>query len=257
MAKVQDLDVSARHCLRGVVRASITKLATHVSELERKPELSHFDQLTAKRMQERLAGLDSEFKSYHLSIITLLEEETDLDTEQATLADHDDKVSGLFNRLVMLITPVEHEAKANPHQNLIKRLQHLECNLRKVSAEISTAADNPELDRFWIEQYDEQINGFKFELFDVSRSILSLDEDTPGLAEQESRLSQLIFDTPLQRRQLLRTPAPVAYIESIKVSKIDVPRFDGDMMTGIASGNNMRYPSIQENIYRNWRNCLT
>ena len=77
MAEVQDLDVSARRRLRGVVRASITKLATSVSELGRRPELSHSDQLTAKRMQERLAGLGNEYKSYHLSIVTLLEE-TDL-----------------------------------------------------------------------------------------------------------------------------------------------------------------------------------
>ena len=88
-------------------------------------------------MQERLVGLDGEFKSYYVSIVALLEEETDLDTLQATLNDHDDTVSGLFDRLVMLTTPVEGEAKANPQQHLINRLQHLERNLRKVSAEVS------------------------------------------------------------------------------------------------------------------------
>ena len=155
MAEVQDLDVSARRGLRSVVRASITKLTTRVSELERKPELSHSDQLTAKRMQDRLAGLDSEFKSYHLSIVTLLEEETDLEMEQATINDHDDKVSGLFDRLMMLTTPVEREAKANSQQHLIKRLQHLELNLCKVSAEVSTAADNPEVDRCLLKQYNQ------------------------------------------------------------------------------------------------------
>ena len=81
-----------------------------------------------------------------------------------------------------------------------------------------------------LEQNDQQINGFKFELFDVSRSILSLGEDTSGLAEQESRLSQVIFDTCLQIRQLLQTPPPVMYKEGIKLPKIDVPRFDKDIM---------------------------
>ena len=36
------------------------------------------------------------------------------DTKQATLDDEDEKVSGLFDRLVILTTKVEHEAKANP-----------------------------------------------------------------------------------------------------------------------------------------------
>ena len=68
MVEVEDLDISARCRLRGVARASITKLATRVSELERKPELLHSDQLTAEQIQERLAGLDSEFKSYTCTI---------------------------------------------------------------------------------------------------------------------------------------------------------------------------------------------
>ena len=116
-------------------------------------------------------------------------------------------MSGLFDCLAILTTPVEREAKANPQQHLIKRLQHLikrlqhlKRNLRKVSAAVCTAADNPEVDCCLLELYDEQINGFKFELFDVLRSILSLDEDTSGLAEQESRLSQVIFYTRLQVR---------------------------------------------------------
>ena len=58
--------------------------------------------------------------------------------------------------------------------HLIKRMQHLERNLRKVAAEVSTATDNPVVDRCLLEQHHEQINGFKSELFDVSRSILSL-----------------------------------------------------------------------------------
>ena len=74
MAEVQDLDVSARRRLRGVVRTSITKLATRVSEQERKPELSHSDQLTAKHMQERLTGL---IVNSEVTIVALLDEETD------------------------------------------------------------------------------------------------------------------------------------------------------------------------------------
>ena len=45
---VQALDISARRYLRGVVKASITKLATRVNELEMKPGLSHSDELEAR-----------------------------------------------------------------------------------------------------------------------------------------------------------------------------------------------------------------
>ena len=80
-----------------------------------------------------------------------------------------------------------------------------------------------------LEQYDEQINGFNFELLDILGSILALEEDTSGLAELEASLSQVIFDTRLRICQL-QTPPPVTYREGIKLLKIDVPRFDGDIM---------------------------
>ena len=107
MAKLQALEVTARG-VRGMVKPSITNLTTHVSELEKKPELLHFDQLAAKRLQERFTGLDHKFKSYQLSIIALLEEEEELDTEQAVLDGHGDRVTGLLlNCLMILITLVK------------------------------------------------------------------------------------------------------------------------------------------------------
>ena len=75
-------------------------------------------------MQERLTSLDGEFKSYHFNIVALLEEE-DLENAQAALQDHNDRVTGLFDYLVLLVTLVESEVKADPQQHLLKRLQHL------------------------------------------------------------------------------------------------------------------------------------
>ena len=81
IAEVQALDVSARHLLRGMAKVSFIKLATRVNELEMKPELSPSDELAAKQMQERLTGLDGEFKGYHLAVVALLVEDEDLDWE--------------------------------------------------------------------------------------------------------------------------------------------------------------------------------
>ena len=118
MAEVQALDVSARRHLRGVVKASITKLATRVNELEMKPELSHSDELAAKRMQERLTGLDGKFKGYHLAVVAWLEEDEDLDRKQAVLDSHDNRVTGLFDRIAGLTTLVERETKVDLKQHI-------------------------------------------------------------------------------------------------------------------------------------------
>ena len=82
MTEVQALDVAARRCLRGMVRGSITKLTSCVNELERKPELLHSDHLAAKQLHETLTSMDGDFKSYHLAIVALLEDEEDLENKQ-------------------------------------------------------------------------------------------------------------------------------------------------------------------------------
>ena len=73
-AEMQSLDITARWRIRGVVGASIMKLIARVNELEIKPELSNSDRLSGQQMQEKLTGMDREFKGYHLAIVTLLED---------------------------------------------------------------------------------------------------------------------------------------------------------------------------------------
>ena len=50
------------------------------------------------------------------------------------LDEHDDRVTGLFDRSAGLTTQVEREIKADPKQHISKRLQHLGRNQRKVAA---------------------------------------------------------------------------------------------------------------------------
>ena len=86
------------------------------------------------------------------------------------------------------------------------------------------------MDHCLLEQNDEQTNGFKFELFYVSRRIISLDGDTTELTEHEASLFQVIFNTRLRICRLLQTPPPPVHREGIKLPKIDVPKFDGGIM---------------------------
>ena len=54
-------------------------------------------------MQQRLRGLDGEFKRYHLYIVDLLDNVEELEDEKASMEDHDDRVTDLFNCLMLLL----------------------------------------------------------------------------------------------------------------------------------------------------------
>ena len=98
-------------------------------------------------------------------MVDLLEED-DLEKEQADLDDNDDTVTTLFDLLALLTTPKEQEErlKPDPRRCLQQRLQHLEGNLQKISKAVAAFADKAESDRYLLEQYDEQLNGFKLKL---------------------------------------------------------------------------------------------
>ena len=141
------MEVTARR-VRGMVKPSITNLTTHVSELEKKPELLHFDQLAAKRLQERFTGLDHKFKSYQLSIIALFEEEEELDTEQAVLDGHGDRVTGLLlNCLMILITLVkQYDEAIKQYDEAIKGLQNwsdIPCILHPAQVRVIVEVPGP------------------------------------------------------------------------------------------------------------------
>ena len=143
-------------------------------------------------------------------MVHLLEEE-DLETEQAVLDEHNDRITGLLDRLERLATPArgEENDRPDPKRSLQRRLLHLEGNLRNVSDTVSAIENKPEVDRCLLEQYDEQQNGFKLELYDISRSILSIDGDVSELSDHEAMISKAIFGICLKIRQLLHTLVPV------------------------------------------------
>ena len=140
----------------GVVKVSITKLIDSVRELEGKVQLTHSDRLEAERLQQRLTNLDCEFRTYHLGMVDtcILEEEDDLEKQQADLDDHDDRVTGLLRSLAHLVTPEEEteKPKLDPWWRLQRRLWHLEGNVRKVSDAVSAVADKTKVNRRLLEQ---------------------------------------------------------------------------------------------------------
>ena len=122
----QDLSTSRKR--RGVARASVTRMDTRVAKLERKEQSSPGDLDTARRLLLKLEELDSDFKSYHLTVVDLTEEES-LDTEQqAVLDDHDDKITNLSTCLQQVISNLSltPNSELDSSRVVTKRLGRLE-----------------------------------------------------------------------------------------------------------------------------------
>ena len=95
-----------------MVRASITRLASRLDDLEGKTDqISTRD--AAQRMSQKVKELDSEFKTYHYGLIDLVDDDETLRKEQTVLDEHDDAISLLATRIEHLIsacTPKEESA---------------------------------------------------------------------------------------------------------------------------------------------------
>ena len=85
--------------------------------------------------------------------------------------------------------------------------------------------------------YDEQLDTFKVELDDIYQSILNSDEpEDEELSIPQTELTQKLFDCLLVVKRLLKnnsptpTPTSTPTYDGIKLPKIDVPSFDGNIL---------------------------
>ena len=138
-------------------------------------------------MQRSLENIDSDFKTHHLALIDLLEEEDDLEREQQVLDEHDETVAALLARISDFISSQTTRTDPEPYRIVSKRLFHLRKNLTSVGAEI-TRMDSDPGDTCLVRQRQEQLREQKLELNDVSRALLSLDlEDGDDLMVLQSQ----------------------------------------------------------------------
>ena len=190
------------------------------------------DRLEAERFHQQLTNLDGEFRTYRLAMVDLLEEDYDMENEQAALDDHDNRVTDLFDHVARLTTPDEREErlKPDPWRCLQRRLQHLERNISKVAEAVPAITDEAEMDRCLLEEYD---NSSK----DLSSTCMT--SHKPSCQWKTMSLScwttrpecQAIFDVYLMKiRRLLHTPVPATHRECIKSRQIEVLTINGDIM---------------------------
>ena len=124
--------------------------------------------------------------------------------------------------------------ESNPGRRLSKRLSHLDKELQMVVHTVESISPDLEVDSCLLQQYEEQLSSLKTELMTVSHDILSIDDEDGGLAKQQMRVSQALFDVRLKIRHLLQAKtnalSPTADKSGVKLPKLSVATFDGNIV---------------------------
>lgn len=222
--------ISVSRKRRGIARASITRLVVPVSELESKPSLSPAEHLAAQQLSQKIEKLDAEFQTHHLAMVDHLEGES-LVTEQAVLDEHDDQLADLTIRVRQLMSGSmsSHDSEPRASRWLAKQMDHIGKELQHVQSIVESATST---DACLLLQCEEQIAGIKAELANVSRDVLLLDDDDPGHSEQQANLNKGLFDLGLKikRLRMEKTSSPPIDKVGVKLPKLDVPTFDGNVI---------------------------
>ena len=230
---------------RDVASSSLTKIVTSTGAIERLAERSTTTLASLKRELE-LKEATADFKTNHLAIVDLVNDD-ELDAEQAILNEQDDKVARLTSLLHQLITECEEKnPRAVPartgtiNRHLTKRLTYIQQKVEEIATAVDAALTAPDVDTCLLSQYDSQLSDTKSDIACVSRDILSLETEDPALSALESELRKTHFEIVLKIRRSMQNQAktPTTTDGSIKLPRLDVPTFDGNLYIGGHFGNN-------------------
>ena len=220
---------------RGVVRASITRLANRLDDLEgTTDDVATRD--AAQRMSQKLKELDSEFKTYHYNLIDHIDDDETLGKEQTVLDEHDDTIAALDTRIKRLIAACSSKEEPATHKAASRKLLHLERSLSSISDAILSLTSESE--PCLIQQYGEQIHDIKSSLGDTRNTLLSMDLDSGDkLMSTLEGLDKGVFDCSLRIKRLMCFPAsptesatPSTEGSGVKLPKLAVPKFDSDIV---------------------------
>ena len=230
---------------RGVAKASLTRLATRLTQLEGAVEesttISH-----AELLRKKLETLDAEFKTHHLAVIDAIEDDETAATEQDELDRHDDNVASLQVRLeTLLATPaLAAVSTPSPDGRVIseRRLDQLDARLSLVNTAISTLTSAPK-DLHLVDLYQEQLGDFKKDLSEIRNDVLMVIKDgSDALIVKVQQLDRQLFDLSVTVKHLMYNPespsatlspsssVPASESRGVKFPKIDVPTFSGELL---------------------------
>ena len=221
------------------MRASLTRLAARISELESKVREPTTPSL-ARQTAQKLETLDSEFKAHHFTVIDALDDEdTDgLEKEQEILDAHDDDVASLTSRIERLLETCSSAADSGARKVSSRRLSQFETRLSTVNTAITALSGDPK-EIHLVYLYQEQLSDFKKELGDIRSEVTSLctPEESEELHAKISRLDKDIFDLSLIIKRLLYNPehtpeavTPTHDARGVRLPKLEVPTFNGNIL---------------------------
>ena len=225
-------DVAIIKKQRGVVRASITHLATKLRDITDQPTTSDLVQ----SMTQKVNTLDIEFQKYHFELIDVINDEATLSSEQETLDNHDDNVAALSTQMKHVMIACS-STDSNRRKINSKGLSRLESNISLICDAVNSLTEP--LDVCLLQQYEEQLRDLKAELGKISSDLLAMDLDkSDELCQAQSRLENNIFSCGLNIKKLLASvpttttaSAPTSVESSgVKLPRIDVPTFDGQVI---------------------------
>lgn len=219
---------------RGVVRTSLTKLSTKLTELEansRDPTILE----NARSLAEKLRTLQQEFKTHQLAIIDHTDEEEGLEEEQRSLDDNDDLVSELHIRLQRLINSATSSRTPDTVSVATKQLTLLRAKLESIDASTCDLDDAEEDSICALEEYRDQVTEIKTGLSKLRMSLLN-SEATPDdpVMQDQARADKAAFDCLLVIKKRLRSsissPATASETTVTKLPKLELPTFNGDIL---------------------------
>ena len=223
---------------RGVVKASLTKLGTKLTDLEGDSTVPTLLE-SAKNLADKLDTLRQDFKTHQLAIIDRNEGEA-LAGEQQVLDDHDDQVSELSVRIQRLINLATKAKIPDVAQVADRQLTLLQTKLDSINAAIRDLDDTEDDAACSLEEYRDQVTEVKTELAAIESSLFKSDIRTDDpVMQSQARVDKAAFDCQLKIRKCLRTltATPAKSTEpkasktiATKLPKLELPTFHCDIL---------------------------
>ena len=219
---------------RGVVKASLTKLRTKLTDLEGDTTIPTLME-SARNLADKLDTLRQDFKTHQLAIMDRTNEEDALADEQQVLDDNDDQVSELSVRIQRLITLATKSKSPDIARVANRQLTLLQAKLESIDTAIHGLDDTEEDIACILEGYGDQVTEIKAELTALESSLLNSDIPTDDpVMQNQAQLDKAAFDCQLRIKKRLRaltiTPTKASETTATKLPKLELPTFHGDIL---------------------------
>ena len=121
-------------------------------------------------------------------------------------------------------------AEASRHRILSNRFDRVEKKLKEVVDAVAAVDGSAPVEPCILLERESQLSTIQSELESLSRDMLIEDEDET-LADKELKLNRDIFDVSVKIKRLLQSqPTSVPVKSGMKLPKLDVPKFDGNII---------------------------